>query len=88
MHYQELILHSLPPETSQDTSTETPAAYGPIVVEASTPDSSTMTGRLGGTKKIKKESLRSVRTDSVSNYMTIMLYLVYIKIMLSNSNLL
>ena len=54
MHYQELILHSLPPETSQDTSTETPAAYGPIVVEASTPDSSTMTGRLGGTKKIKK----------------------------------
>ena len=79
--------YNLPPETSQDTSTETPAAYGPIVVEASIPDSSTMTGRFGGTNKIKNGSLRSVRTNSVSNSMTIMLHLVYIK-MLNNSNLL
>ena len=41
---------NLPPETSQDTSTVLPSAYGPMVVEASRPDSSTITGVLGGTE--------------------------------------
>ena len=41
---------NLPPETSQDTSTVLPSAYGPMVVEASRPDSSTIIGVLGGTE--------------------------------------
>ena len=45
-----IINLNLPPETSQDTSTVLPSAYGPMVVEASRPDSSTMTGVLGGTE--------------------------------------
>ena len=48
---QYLIINlNLPPETSQDTSTVLPSAYGPMVVEASRPDSSTITGVLGGTE--------------------------------------
>ena len=46
-----IINLNLPPETSQDTSTVLPSAYGPMVVEASRPDSSTITGVLGGTEK-------------------------------------
>ena len=49
MHYK----LDLPPETSHDTSTVLPSAYGPMVAEASTPDSSTMTGGFGGTKNGK-----------------------------------
>ena len=53
---------NLPPETSQDTSTVLPSAYGPMVVEASRPDSSTITGVLGGTEN-KDDVLLKVVLD-------------------------
>ena len=73
-----IINLNLPPETSQDTSTVLPSAYGPMVVEASRPDSSTITGVLGGTENRDYILLNVVLGKNVTKIISVIFHVLLI----------